>query len=147
MAKTPKAATADDGETPKPARKARPGKPGPAAAAKPAGAGKGPRAAKAAPAPITGPVEGGVMKGKHLAERVVARSGVTRAAARPVIEAVLVELGEALARGETLVLAGLGKIKVKAAKEGAKGGATQLRLMPIGGGQKDKTAPSDDAAE
>jgi DNA-binding protein HU-beta len=71
------------------------------------------------------------MKGKHLLERVAARSGVARTAAKPVIDAVLVELHDALARGEMLLLPGLGKLKVKPAKEGAKGSGMQIKLLPI----------------
>jgi hypothetical protein len=129
MAKTPKAATAEGGDTAKPARKARPAKG--AGAAKAGGPARA-RPAKPAPTPVTGPVEGGTMKAKHLLERVAARSGTGRAAAKPVVDAVLVELGEALGRGEMLVLPGLGKVKVKAAKDGAKGGAIQMKLIPLG---------------
>jgi DNA-binding protein HU-alpha len=129
-----KAATpAADDDSAKPAK----GKPKAAAGA------KKPAAPKAAPAPITGPVEGGFMKLKPLLDRVVARSGSGRMVARPVVDAVLIELGEALRRGETLALPGLGKIKVKTPKEGAKGPGIPLRLLPMaeGGAKKDSAAP------
>ena len=83
------------------------------------------------------------MKPKLLLERVLARSGAGRAAAKPVIDAMLIELGEALRRGETLALPGLGKIKVKTPKEGAKGPGIVLKLLPMaeGAAKKDAAAP------
>ena len=53
------------------------------------------------------------------------------------------ELGEALRRGETVALPGLGKIKVKAPKEGAKAPGVLMRLLPMseGGAKKDDAAP------
>ena len=163
MAKTPKSAdkpeAAGDDAPAKPARAAR--KP----AAKPAGAGKGAAATKAAkpakaarparaakpaaaaaPTPVTGPVEGGTLKLKALVERVAARSGAKASAAKPVIEAVLAELGESLARGEAFNLPPLGKAKIGRTKEGAKGDTIVIKLKR-GGAKKDAAPPLAPADE
>lgn len=91
------------------------------------GARKG-AAAKPAPAPVTGPAEGGTMKAKEFMTRVLARSGSNRVTAKPVVDAVLAELGEAIARGEAFVLPPLGRGRVKPAKEGATGSALTIKL-------------------
>ena len=44
---------------------------------------------------------------------VVDRSGIKKKDAKPVIEAMLAEMGDALGRGEQLVLQPLGKVMVK----------------------------------
>lgn len=117
--------------------------------ARPAGAaaGKQAAAAKAAPVPVTGPVEGGILKPKELLTRVLARSGANRVAARPVIEAVLTELAESLARGESFVLPPLGKGKIRPRKEGAKETAgVTLKLTPAKA-KKDGDTPLAPAEE
>lgn len=135
MAKTPKSPAAADA----PAKRARKAK-APAAA-------KAPKAAKAAPAPITGPVDGGVMKARTLLERVAARAGVSRAVAKPVLDAALAELGESIARGEGFVLPPLGKAKLGKSKEGA-GGATQIVIkLKQGGAKKEAENPLEPEAE
>jgi len=130
-------------------RKGAGAKPGRAAGAKGAGAKPGAtRAAgarkaaaqKPAPVPVTGPAEGGTMKAKELMTRVLARTGANRATAKPVIDAVLAELGESLARGEGFVLPPLGRARIKPAKEGAKTDVIQLRLRQ-GAGKKDADTP------
>ena len=67
-----------------------------------------------APAPVVVPP---VLRKKELIERVVARSGIKKKDAKPVIEAMLSVLGEALASGEDLNLQPLGKVMVKRVKE------------------------------
>ncbi|MCI2398712.1 HU family DNA-binding protein [Aliiroseovarius subalbicans] len=54
---------------------------------------------------------------KDLLERVAARAGVRKNAARPIMEAMLEELGAALVRGETLKLQPLGVMKVTRQKD------------------------------
>ncbi|MFV2035478.1 MAG: HU family DNA-binding protein [Halocynthiibacter sp.] len=49
---------------------------------------------------------------KDIIEKVVQRSGIKKKDAKPVIEAMLAELGEALARGDTLNIRPFGKIRV-----------------------------------
>jgi len=67
-----------------------------------------------APAPE---VASPMLRKKELIERVVARSGIKKKDAKPVIEAMLSVLGEALANGEDLNLQPLGKVMVKKTKE------------------------------
>ena len=122
-------------------------KAGKAGGARPAGAGAKGKVAKAAPAPITGPVEGGTLKTKELIDRVVARSGAGRMAAKPVVDAVLVELAESLARGESFVLPPLGRGKIRPAKEGAKEGMMTLRINKGGRAKKDDATPLAPAEE
>lgn len=69
-----------------------------------------------------------IMLKKSLVEAVVASSGVRRNVARPVVEAVLAELGNALARGEALNLPPLGKLTVNRSKEGANADVLILKL-------------------
>jgi len=114
-----------------------------------AGAGKA-AAPKAAPVPVTGPAEGGTLKVKELLTRVLARTGANRAAARPVIAAVLKELGDSLARGEAFALPPLGRGKIRPKKEGATGPAITVRLVQgkgKGKGKKDGETPLAPAEE
>lgn len=101
--------------------------------------------AKAIAAPVTGPAEGGTMKIKEFTTRVLARAGATRAAGKPVIDAVLAELGESLARGESFALPPLGRGKVRPAKDGAKADAALTLKIKQGGGKKASAAAGDDA--
>ncbi len=87
-----------------PARKATPSKRAPAKPAVKADA-------------VAKPAEVPVLRKKELIERVVARSGIKKKDAKPVIEAMLAVLGEALASGEDLNLQPLGKVMVKRVKE------------------------------
>ena len=52
------------------------------------------------------------MQKKEFLDRVVAASGTGRSAARPIIDAVLEQLGEAIAAGETLAIPPFGKARV-----------------------------------
>lgn len=80
-------------------------------------------AAKAPAAPATviasaAPVVAGpVLKKKELIDRVVERSGIKKKDAKPVVEAMLAVLGEAINRGDELNLRPLGKVKVTRRKE------------------------------
>jgi DNA-binding protein HU-alpha len=53
-----------------------------------------------------------VLRKKELIEKVVARSGVKKKDAKPVVEAVLAELGVALTSNRGMALPPLGKIKI-----------------------------------
>lgn len=80
-----------------------------------------------------------------LIEAVVRRSGVKKKDAKPVIEAMLAELGETLAAGRNLSLEPFGKAKVVREKEIQNGRMLVLRLR-----QKDRvtaTLPTATAAE
>jgi len=65
---------------------------------------------------------------KELIERVVESSGIKKKFAKPVIEAMLRELGEALSRGETLNLQPLGKGIIKSRKSLENADVIELRL-------------------
>ncbi|MEM8576758.1 MAG: HU family DNA-binding protein [Pseudomonadota bacterium] len=67
-----------------------------------------------APAPV---VTGPMMRKKELIEAVVSRSGIKKKDAKPVVEAMLDVLGDALADGRELNLQPLGKVMVKKSKD------------------------------
>ena len=58
-------------------------------------------------------VMGAVMRKKELIERVVERSGIKKKDAKPVVEAMLSVLGDALADHRELALQPFGKVKIK----------------------------------
>ncbi len=75
------------------------------------------------------PTEDIVSLGKRdLIDRVVLASGIKKKAAKPVIEAMLKELGDALSRGETLNLQPFGKANVKRQKDLEHAEIIELRL-------------------
>ena len=65
---------------------------------------------------------------RELIDRVVTSSGIKKKAAKPVVEAMLKELGDALSRGETLNLQPFGKGIVKSRKELENAEIVELRL-------------------
>lgn len=65
---------------------------------------------------------------KDLLDRVVARSGAKKPVAKPLVEAVLAELGEALSRGESFVLPPLGRARVNRSKAAAGGEVITIKL-------------------
>lgn len=102
-------------------------------------------------APETAPVAVRVqVKKKDFVERVVLRSGTKKPAARDLTEAVLAVLGEALAKGETLVLPPLGKISVARAvgKSGGEILHVKLRRMALPeDAKKDEDSATDPLAD
>ena len=91
------------------------------------------RKTNAAPKPAAAPVAEQpavvVSMGKRqLIDKVVEASGIKKKAAKPVIEAVLKELGDALSRGETLNLQPFGKAIVKNTKDLANAEIVEMRL-------------------
>jgi hypothetical protein len=72
------------------------------------------------------PVE--MLKTKDLLDRVTADSAVKRKDAKPVLDALLKVIGEALAEGKALNLPPLGKVSVSRTKENAKGDVVMLKL-------------------
>ena len=62
-------------------------------------------------------VSGPVMRKKELIDAVVERSGIKKKDAKPVVEAMLAVLGEALADSRELNIQPLGKVKVRRAKQ------------------------------
>lgn len=96
-----------------------------AASAKPAAPAEGAGLAEAVVALATDAAPEGVTAAqglgkRELVDRVAEAAGVTRRVARPVVEAVLAELGRALSRGETLNLRPLGKAQVARTRPGPK---------------------------
>ena len=63
-----------------------------------------------APQPV---IMGPVMRKRELIELVVTRSGVKKKDAKPVVEAVLATLGEALADGRELILPPMGRMMIR----------------------------------
>lgn len=117
-----------------------------------------PRAAKAtaAPAPETTEAEaeataeameksGGALKLRELVARVVEATGAKKKGARELVEATLVQLGEALAKGEELNLPGVGKVRV--ARSGDKEGRSVMVLKVRGAGAAKKKEPKEALAE
>lgn len=69
-----------------------------------------------------------VLGKRELLERVVIASGIKKRAAKPVVEAMLKELGDAFARGETVNLQPFGKGIVKSFKDLENAQVLELRL-------------------
>ncbi len=110
-------------------------------------------AVSAAPSPtvvteVKPVVQGREMKKKELIDAVVTRSGIKKKDAKPVVEAMMAVLGEALSEGRMLNLQPLGKIKVNRTKElsGSRVLRCQIRQTTDGGSGDDKD-PLADAAE
>lgn len=85
------------------------------------------------------------LRKRELIEAVVLRSGVKKRDAKPVIEAMLAELGENLAAGRDLTLPPLGKVKVAREKDTPNGRVIVVRVR-----QNDRTIvdyPKATAAE
>jgi DNA-binding protein HU-alpha len=80
------------------------------------------------------------LRKRELLDKIVKRSGVKKKAAKPVLEALLAELGETLAAGRELVLPPLGRIRINREKSLANG-----RVMILKVRQKD--APETPAPE
>lgn len=97
---------------PKSASKAAPVTPVTGSAPKPAAAAK-PAVVGASKTVILGPE----LRKKELIDDVVARSGIKKKDAKPVIEAMLAAMGEALAEKRELVLPPFGKLKVRREKD------------------------------
>ncbi|WP_439124187.1 HU family DNA-binding protein [Marivita sp.] len=73
---------------------------------------------------ITGPE----LKKKELIDTVVARSGIKKRDAKPVVEAMLAVLGETIADGRELNLAPMGKLKITRMKKTTKAHIITTRL-------------------
>ena len=86
---------------------------------------------------------------KDLVDRVVAATGGKKKGVKEVVEATLLQMGEALKKGESLNLPAFGKLRV--ARAGAEGGGAmtlKLRQATGGGGKakagKESLADADD---
>ena len=86
-------------------------------------------AVEESPVPVETVAETAKILGKReLIDRVVEASGIKKKAAKPVVEAMLRELGDALSRGETLNLQPFGKGIVKTAKTLENAEVIEMRL-------------------
>lgn len=96
------------------------------------------------------PLDGRKVMGKReLIDRVVAKSGIKKSAAKTVIEAVLREMGDAFSRGETVNLQPFGKGTVRAGRALETADVIDVRLRrpkPSADGG-DGTGPLAKAAE
>jgi DNA-binding protein HU-alpha len=86
-------------------------------------------------------------KKKELIDTVVARSGIKKRDAKPVIEAMLAVLGETIAEGRELNLAPMGKLKVTRMKRTAKAHVITSRLRRNASHQNASPDPLAQAAE
>lgn len=109
---TRKPTVAKAAPTPKSAVKPAPVTPITGSAPTPAPAAK-PAVVNAAQSVILGPE----LRKKELIDDVVARSGIKKKDAKPVIEAMLAAMGEALAEKRELILPPFGKLKVRREKD------------------------------
>lgn len=87
------------------------------------------------------------MKKKDLIDAVVARSGIKKKDAKPVVEAMLAVLGEELGRGRELNLQPLGKMKINRIKQLAGARIVMCKLRQNETLGKPDAAPLADAAE
>ncbi|WP_292294133.1 HU family DNA-binding protein [Marivita sp.] len=92
---------------------------------------------------ITGPE----LKKKELIDTVVARSGIKKRDAKPVVEAMLAVLGETIADGRELNLAPMGKLKITRMKKTTKAHIITTRLRRTEQHQSDAPDPLAQAAE
>lgn len=97
---------------------------------------------KTSPTLVEGPqpvVSGPVMRKKELIDLVVERSGIKKKDAKPVVEATLAILGEALADTRELNLQPLGKVKVRREKQMPNGRVLVTKIR--------QSMPSDEPAD
>jgi DNA-binding protein HU-alpha len=81
---------------------------------------------------------------KDLIEAVVVASGLKRGVVKSVVEAVLGELGEALARGEAMNLPPLGKISVNRSKEVGNADVMVVKVRRVRPGSVAEAPQADD---
>ena len=86
---------------------------------------------------VTGPE----MKKRDLLDRVVKRSGIKKRDAKPVVEAMLAVMGEAMAEGRELNLQPFGKLKTNRIKDTGNGRVLICRLRQGGGNDIDAKEP------
>ncbi|HKK98302.1 MAG TPA: HU family DNA-binding protein [Marivita sp.] len=87
------------------------------------------------------------LKKKELIDTVVARSGIKKRDAKPVIEAMLAVLGETIADGRELNLAPMGKMKITRMKKTTKAHVITTRLRRNEAHQAASPDPLAQAAE
>ncbi|MEY8829067.1 HU family DNA-binding protein [Sedimentitalea sp. XS_ASV28] len=87
----------------------------------------------------TGSASAEEMKKKELIDLAVARSGIKKKDAKPVVEAMLAILGEAIADGRELNLQPFGKLRVNRRIEKQNGSITICKLRRIANTKSEKT--------
>ncbi|PVA11523.1 DNA-binding protein [Pelagivirga sediminicola] len=101
-----------------------------------------PRSDVAAQAGADGADASEALKKKELIEQVVARTEISKKHAKPVIEAMLSVLGDALAEGRELNLQPMGKIKRKRVKDTGKARVIVANIrQPMASGAETPPAP------
>ncbi|WP_298911754.1 HU family DNA-binding protein [uncultured Roseobacter sp.] len=83
------------------------------------------------------------LRKKELIESVVARTGLKKRDAKPVVEAMLAELGESLAAGRSLNLPPLGRVRINREKTLANGRVMIVKVRQTNPPLKAKT-PADE---
>lgn len=87
------------------------------------------------------------MKKRDLLEKVVKRSGIKKKDAKPVVEAMLAVMGEALAEGRELNLPPFGKLKTNRIKDTGNARILNCKLRQGGSNEnaeKEALAETDD---
>ena len=87
-----------------------------------------------------------VVKLKEIIDRVVSAASLKKKDVKPVVEATLKAIGDALAAGEALILPPLGRLRVSRSKDMVNGAMLTLRLKRGAGGKPGPKA-DDDLAE
>ncbi|WP_299783511.1 HU family DNA-binding protein [uncultured Roseobacter sp.] len=87
------------------------------------------------------------LRKKELVEKVVARTGVKKRDAKPVVEALLAELGETLAEGRSLVLPPLGRVRINREKKLSNGRVIVAKIRQTNPPLKAALEPSSDGAK
>lgn len=82
----------------------------------------------AASAKAAGAVAQEPLRKKELIDAVVARSGIKKRDAKPVVEAMLAELGETLSKGRELTLPPLGRVHINRSKTVENGKVIILKM-------------------
>ncbi len=82
---------------------------------------------RSAPEP-SGPHPAVVVQKKDFVDRVVAATGAKRSEVRPIVDATLEQLGEALSSGCTLAVPPLGRARINLEKDQRGGDVITLRL-------------------
>ncbi|WP_229884421.1 HU family DNA-binding protein [Roseobacter sp. MH60115] len=101
-------------------------------------------AAPETPATSTGLAN--ALRKKELVDRVVARTGAKKRDAKPIVEALLSELGEALADGRSLVLPPLGRVRINREKKLTNGRVIVAKIRQNNPPLKAALKPSNDGS-
>ena len=89
---------------------------------------------------------GPILRLKELIDRVATLSGEKRQSVRPVVEATLRVLGDALEAGENIVAPPFGKARVNRAKDTASGAMLTVKLKRVGAAKAPKSAEDEGLA-